>query len=527
MSKIIILVRHGQTDSNLQQIIQGTSNLSCLNNLGRLQMQQLSHFLSSSFDSVTIWHGPQARIIEAANIVSERMFYNTTIQLDELAQRDWGAATGKCYSILSGETAYLGEPNIHLAIDAESTKEITTRLKQVINRLHHDKSDVQIVVGSNEILNYLYDLILKQPYKKSTFLPGECLIITLSDSKDIVNKSIFPKRLALMINTSSIGSVPAAYNHLQSHNIRLVSSLSEAEQSGVVAIILGDKKFQLEDAEEFPTLRTIARFGSGVDNVDCDKFWRKRRVVTTGLTGLSSREVAEYAISLIIIALRRAPTDSHSLQMLETSWRAGGRGKSLSESTIGIIGLGRIGSQVAIMLNYLGAKVYGWNRSWPSSQIKDNLHIVKRVNEISDLANKCDAITIHLELSDETRHIINNDFFETIHDAQRSLALINTARGAIIESNALLTALNKKIIHTACIDVWEQEGSSSSVVTRDIQTHTSVFPTCHIAANTTSVRERYAIQCAKNIVSAVEGRYSELENQNIYPIYLRKSIQTV
>lgn len=199
-------------------------------------------------------------------------------------------------------------------------------------------------------------------------------------------------------------------------------------------------------------------------------------------------------------------------------WRSIRRGRALAEATIGIIGCGRIGIETTLLLQSRGAKVLVWNRSWPPASAKPHiLTNLTRVLHLEEIAEKCDAVSLHLSLTPDTRHLLSHDFFAAVKRSGKSIVLVNTSRGEIVNEEALLAAIQEGTVRSAAIDVWSSEGKSTNETVRALRASPVVFPTSHIAAYTIGVQQRYAIQCARNVVALVEGRRQEVEDCLVHP----------
>lgn len=208
-------------------------------------------------------------------------------------------------------------------------------------------------------------------------------------------------------------------------------------------------------------VRLVIRWGLGYDNIDI-RAAEEEGVIVVRLPNEVEREaVAEHAIALMLTALRRIPLADHDMRvgkvfaavyneyiLKELTGPA-----NLSEMTVGIVGLGNIGSRVAeILIKGFGAKVVAYDPYVDHS--KASKLGVELVNSIEDLVRQSDIVTIHAPLTNETRHLINR---EVLKKAKRGLIIVNTARGGIVDTEALLWALDEGIVSFAALDVFEQE----------------------------------------------------------------------
>lgn len=518
--KKIILVRHGETEGNIRRVIQGQSQDFRLTERGKKQMARVSAFLKRECRDAVVWSSSLERALDSANVLVQTTGFVGPFTLEELQQRHWGSSTGSSYDTRSGETAYLGEPGIVLPNDAEFLSAIQERLQNAKRIIQAHEKETHIIVGHNELLNYLLDVWSEKPFRKYTFLSGETHLFENIPSKDAIVRTqrIFPPRLVYFRDTRSLLSVQEAVGLLRSHHLEPITEISATEKEDVVAVVLGDASFTSNDAAEFPHLRTVARFGAGWNNVEVKGIWERQHIPTSCTIGMASRDVAEFALGALISSLRMMHTDCFHLRADKFEWRSIKRGISLRDATIGIVGCGRIGFELAEILSNFGTKVLLWNRSWPPTWSAENpesvekLEKYERILRLEEIAEKVDAVSLHLTLTRETTHIIGEAFFEKLRQGEHSIALVNTSRGDIVDEAALLHALHSGIVRSAAIDVWSAEGKQETEVVRQIRNHPSVLATSHIAANTVGVSHRYSMQCARNIIAAVEGRYSEVQD---------------
>jgi D-3-phosphoglycerate dehydrogenase len=312
------------------------------------------------------------------------------------------------------------------------------------------------------------------------------------------------ERLVFLRDSFSLLDAPEAVVALQRHALRPVTEVKSDRAGDVVAVIAGLGKFGVVEAEPYPALRTVARFGAGYDNVDVEGLWASRRVSVSYTPDVSSGEVAQFAFAMIILALRGAPRDIAGLSSVEPTWRVIGRGIGMSEATVGIVGCGHIGIETARLTTPLAAKTLLWNRTRREvalSGIDDSRYEV--IQDLEELAARSDIVSVHLALTAQTRGMIGAAFFENIRAAGRSIALVNTARGNIVDEAALLDALEQGTVRDAAIDVWSAEAGESTELVRKLRRHPAVLPTSHIGAFTRGVQQRCALQCAQNIIAEV------------------------
>ncbi|MDP3731188.1 MAG: D-glycerate dehydrogenase [bacterium] len=248
-----------------------------------------------------------------------------------------------------------------------------------------------------------------------------------------------------------------------------------------------------------PTLKVIANYAVGFDNIDL-KGAKQRNIMVTNTPGVLTNTVAEHTFALMLaIAHRISEADRFSRAGKYTAW--GPQlllGADLSGKTLGIVGLGRIGSRVA----YHASKGFGMKVLY--YDVKPNQEFEKEFDAryiagVDELLSQCDFVSLHVPLLDSTRHMINEARLKTM---KPSAYLINTSRGPIIDEKALAKALADKIIAGAALDVFEYEPE----ITSELKNLDNVIITPHIASATEETRQAMSKLAAENIIEALEGR---------------------
>ena len=219
----------------------------------------------------------------------------------------------------------------------------------------------------------------------------------------------------------------------------LIERAKEAEVVVISNIPLRKRFF-----ENCPRLKMLSVAFTGVDHIDLEEC-RKRGITVCNAAGYSTQAVAELAIGMMIAVYRKIVGGDAITRICEG--RQGILGCELHNKTIGIIGLGAIGQRVANLANAFGCKVLGYNRS---PKTIPNVTLVDK----DTLLKESDIITIHIPLTPETKGFINTAEFSLM---QPHAVLINTARGPIVDQNALYSALKKGQISGAALDVYDQE----------------------------------------------------------------------
>ncbi|MBN2122087.1 hydroxyacid dehydrogenase [Candidatus Micrarchaeota archaeon] len=234
-----------------------------------------------------------------------------------------------------------------------------------------------------------------------------------------------------------------------------------------------------------PNLKVVARAGVGLDNVDQDAC-KKRGIEVMNTPSASTNAVAEFALALILGASRNVPRAHHSMK--QGKWEKKVlAGSEVEGRTLGIIGCGRIGSLLAEKARALGMEVLGYN---PPPR-HDSPHI--KYVELDELFGSSDIISLHVPSTPETNGMINKG---TISKMKDGAILINTARGSIVEEDALYGACKSGKIRAAALDVFPSEPYSGKLLELE-----NVFCTPHIAASTAQAQERIGELIAQKISS--------------------------
>lgn len=247
-----------------------------------------------------------------------------------------------------------------------------------------------------------------------------------------------------------------------------------------------------------PQLKVVANYAVGFDNINLDDA-KQAGVFTTNTPDVLTETVAEHAFGLILsIAQRITEGDRFVRAGKYHGWAPMLMlGNDVSRKTLGILGLGRIGSRVA----YHGAK--GFNMKVIYYDVKRNEDFEKEYGAEfmatpEELLQKADYISIHVPLLPTTRHLINA---EKLSMMKPTAYLVNTSRGPVIDEAALADALRNKIIKGAALDVFENEPNLAPGLI-DLE---NIILTPHAASATEETRAKMSEVAALNIIDALEG----------------------
>jgi len=236
-----------------------------------------------------------------------------------------------------------------------------------------------------------------------------------------------------------------------------------------------------------PHLRIVARAGTGVDNVDVAAA-SARGVLVVNAPGANSISVAEHACALMLALARAVPAADRAMK--DARWeKKKFLGTELRGKTLGIAGLGRIGQEVALRARAFGMELAAHD-PYISKEIANGLGVV--LMTLDDLCATADYLTLHLPSTAETRHLFNDERFARCRPGIR---LINTARGELIDEDALRRAIEKGIVGGAALDVFNQEPPSDWSLAQLPQ----VIATPHIAASTEEAQELVGTETAATV----------------------------
>jgi len=256
-------------------------------------------------------------------------------------------------------------------------------------------------------------------------------------------------------------------------------------------------------------LKVIANYAVGYDNIDV-KAATERKIPVTNTPGVLTDAVAEHALTLLMSIARRIPeSDTFTKQGKYKGWSPMlFLGTELKGKTLGIVGLGRIGSAVAErVIGGLGMKVIYYKRH-PDKNFENKFGA--KFVKLPELLKTSDFITLHTPLNPATRHLIGK---KQLGMMKKTAYLINTSRGPIIDEKALVNVLRNKKIKGAALDVLENEPKLSPGLNK----LDNVVLTPHTASGTIETRSAMAVLAAKNIIEVSQGKVpTNIVNKELY-----------
>ncbi len=241
-------------------------------------------------------------------------------------------------------------------------------------------------------------------------------------------------------------------------------------------------------------LKVIGRAGVGLDNVDC-KAASKKGIIVMNTPGGNTISAAEHTMSLILALSRNIPQANASIKKGEWD-RKRFMGVELCEKTLGIIGLGRIGTEVAKRALSFGMKVIAYD---PYLTIDKAKQLEIELLDLKELFACSDYITVHTPLTSDTKHLISD---KQIKQMKKGVRIINTARGGIVDEKALLKGIESGKIAGCALDVYEIKPPAENPLLKSDK----VIGTPHLGASTEEAQVNVAVQIAKQIADALMGR---------------------
>lgn len=241
-------------------------------------------------------------------------------------------------------------------------------------------------------------------------------------------------------------------------------------------------------------LKVVGRAGVGVDNVDLEAATEHGVIVLNAPSG-NTISTAEHTMAMMLSLSRNIPQAHRSMQ--EGRWdRKKYTGVELNEKVLGIIGMGRVGSEVAKRAQSFGMRILAFDPYLAEERAKELGVELATVEEILPVA---DFITVHTPLTPQTKNLISDDEFAKMKDQVR---VINCARGGIIDYDALYRAVKAGKVAGAALDVYEQE-PPEDLPLRELP---QVILTPHLGASTAEAQINVAIDVAKEMVRALQGK---------------------
>jgi D-3-phosphoglycerate dehydrogenase len=265
---------------------------------------------------------------------------------------------------------------------------------------------------------------------------------------------------------------------------------------------------------EATRMKVIGRAGAGVDNIDVDAATR-RGIIVMNTPGGNTVSTAEHTMSMLLALARNIPQANASVR--EGRWdRKAFVGTELQGKTIGIIGLGKIGREVAARCQAFGMTTIGFD---PVLSVDVAMKLNITTVTLDELFARSDVITVHTPLNDETRGLISDRELARCRDGVR---LLNCARGGILDEDALLRGLESGKVGGAALDVFVEEPPKGHPLLK----HPRVIATPHLGASTEEAQEKVAVQIAQQVADLLHERgVAGAVNAEVIQLAMKKELR--
>lgn len=304
--------------------------------------------------------------------------------------------------------------------------------------------------------------------------------------KVLVADRISPKGVEYLRGRPGL-EVIEAYGSTPDQVLKLVADVS-------AIVVRSETQISASVIAAAPLLKVVGRAGVGVDNVDVEAATGRGVVVMNTPSG-NTIATAELTFTHMLCGARPVPQASASMR--DGKWdRKSFSGIELHKKTLGIVGLGRIGGEVARRAQAFGMRVLAYDPYLAPSRAKAMQ--VERV-ELDGLLAESDYITVHMPLTDATQHMIDEAAFAK---AKKGVRIFNCARGGIIKESALIAAIQAGHVAAAGLDVFEEEPLPADHILRKLP---QVTLTPHLGASTKEAQESVGIEIAEAVAEVLAG----------------------
>ena len=305
--------------------------------------------------------------------------------------------------------------------------------------------------------------------------------------------------MKILLTTTSFQDTPGSHHDLlDSHNFEVVKMrgpLKEEEILDVIAefdgVICGDDEITRKVIEKGAKskLKILSKYGIGLDKVDLDAA-KEFNVPVANTPGVNNTTVAEHVFALMLCYSKNLIKENELIQ--SQSWTKL-IGVELYQKTLGIIGLGNVGKEVAIRASAFGMKIVAFDKFIDLDFVKK--YEVEVLESIEELISKVDFLSLNASLNKDTKGILNS---ENITKFKKGVVIINTARAGLVENDAILLGLEKNIIKAYLTDVLEEE---PMIPNHPFLSNENILITPHIGSRTYENVVRQGTWAIKNLVN--------------------------
>ena len=257
----------------------------------------------------------------------------------------------------------------------------------------------------------------------------------------------------------------------------------------VIGIIAGTEKITEKIISDNPKLKVISRYGIGLDNINL-KTAKEKNIIIYNTPNSPTNAVAELTLALILNLLRKITIVDKNIK--EKTWKPD-IGFQLMKKTVGIIGLGKIGKKLVELLIPFDVKILACDVN-PDKEFGNEYDI--NFVELNELLKYSDIVTLHIPTTEQTKNIIGE---KQLSIMKKTAILINTARGGLIDENALYNYLINDKIAGAAIDAFNEEPYTGKL--KELE---NVVLTPHIGSYTVETRKKMEIEAVENLIKGLK-----------------------
>ena len=309
--------------------------------------------------------------------------------------------------------------------------------------------------------------------------------------------------MKILLTTTSFQDVPGEHQQILENSgykiIRARGPLSEEKMLNLVGdvdgLLCGDDKItQAVIDKALPRLKVISKYGIGLDKINID-YATEKGIPLTFCPGVNHTTVAEHTFALLLALSRKLVTEVNHTAKGEWVRLTG---CEIMGKTIAIIGLGRVGKEVAKRAKAFGMNLIAFGSYWDENFAKE--YQVKRCQTLEEALFNADIISLHKNLTDEARGLINKD---RIKKMKPNTIILNCARGELVNQQDLADALNKNQLAGYATDVLDEEPPSRD---HPILNAKNALVTPHIGSRTHESVQRQALMAVRNLTLVLKGK---------------------